>query len=182
MQHNTLPEAALVAAAVVSEAMCAFVEDELLCAIPPGRGADWLQLEGWGQAELAAAEPAAQPLNIRQEEIVQRWQRRWGLHEERLIWLVTMLVMIERPALAADKNLPAKAARWLAFAYNRVRTASQAHVDPSPSLRDKPTPAAEAQVSESSGEGSSQPIETIGSAHLKRQHSSLESLPTECRI
>jgi hypothetical protein len=37
---HTLSEAGLVAAAVVSEAMRAFVEDELLCAIPPGRGAD----------------------------------------------------------------------------------------------------------------------------------------------
>ena len=159
---HTLPQAALVVAAVVCEAMRAFVEDELLCAIPPGRGAEWLQLEGWGPSELTAAEPAAPLLSIHQDEIVQRWQHRWGSHEKRLVWLVTMLLLIERPALAADENLPGKAARWLASAFDRARTVPQPQVNPSRYFPDIPMPTAEAQLSE-----------------LKRQHSSPESLPAD---
>jgi hypothetical protein len=110
---HALPEAAIAASAVVGEAVCTQVEDELLCAVPPGQGAEWLQMAGWKGSRNSFAEAPANFLSGRYERVVRHWQRRWGTTDDRLIWLMTMAAVLERPARAADPQLHVRAAAWL---------------------------------------------------------------------
>src|SRR5262249_33236899 len=51
---HDLPEAPLAAGMIVKEAVQARAENELLCALTPGRARDWLQLVGWTLPEEIA--------------------------------------------------------------------------------------------------------------------------------
>ena len=116
---HALPEARLVAAKVVQEAVRAGIEDELPDAIPLPHTGLWLRLEEWITAPVAETRPPESLLTPRHGMIVERWQCR-GAAEEFLTWIVLMLAIGERPARAADAQLPARAAAWLDF--NRERT------------------------------------------------------------
>ncbi|MGB8168080.1 MAG: hypothetical protein WCF18_11355 [Chthoniobacteraceae bacterium] len=115
-----LPEAVLVVATLIAVAVRAGGENELFAAVPPGYGAAWLQLEGWrATAPPPETVPAVSALAAHHGEIVRRWQRRWGSADDRLVWLATMLAIIEQPARAADPSLPARATSWLEAAAER---------------------------------------------------------------
>lgn len=110
---HALPEAVLVAAEVVREAVHAGVENELLAATAQQQVRNWLRVEGWSMAVPAKATSAKSLLTPRQAKIVRRWQRDRDVPEEWLTWIVLMLAVAERPARAADARLPARAAAWL---------------------------------------------------------------------
>ena len=118
-----LPEAVFVAASVVEVAVQAGVENELFAAVPPGHGAAWLQLEGWSATLQKDTGLVVPPLAAQHEEIVRRWQRRWGSTDDRLIWLATMLAVIEQPARTGDPRLLARVAAWLEAASERFGSA-----------------------------------------------------------
>ncbi len=112
---HELPEAAVAVAAVVEEAVEAGVENELLCALPPGLGHAWLQRAGWNAPVLPAAETAHLPsLNSRHEVIVRQWAQRWGPASRRLNWLAVIFAVAEKPARAADRNLSSRVAALVA--------------------------------------------------------------------
>jgi hypothetical protein len=111
---HEVPEAAFVAAAVVSEAVTRGVEDELLGALPPGKGAYWLRAEGWTEPGTADPEPGAQPVTPGHADILYRWQKRWSPVADRLVWFGTMLAILEHPTRVADSQLAARIATWLA--------------------------------------------------------------------
>lgn len=111
---HELPEAAIISARIVSEALRAGVEDELLSSIPPGRGAAWLARQGWSWSEAERAmhevetrerppDPSAATAN--QPDVIDRWERSWGPVSERLVWLAIVLAVTENPGRAADPGL-----------------------------------------------------------------------------
>src|SRR5262249_36778716 len=102
-----LPEAPLAAAMIVTEAVPARAENELLCSLPPGRGRDWLQLVGWTLVQEIGEPVPSLALNARHEAIVRQWARRWGPSSRRLRWLAVTLAVAEKPARGGDPNLPA---------------------------------------------------------------------------
>jgi hypothetical protein len=110
---HTLPEAARAAAAVVNEAITGGRENEWLSTLSPGIGLEWLQREGWERLAPATAGLAARTSPIRRTEVIQCWQEVWGPVDDRLVWLATMLAVHEKPARAADPQLPARMALWL---------------------------------------------------------------------
>lgn len=110
---HALPEAVLIAAEVVREAVRAGVENELLGAVPPEQVRHWLRVEGWSFTAPAKARSAKSLLTPRHVKIVHCWQRSRDVPEELLTWMVLMLAVAERPARAADAQLPARAAAWL---------------------------------------------------------------------
>ena len=137
---HALPEAVLVAAEVVREAVRAKVEDELLEAVSLGQVRHWLRVEGWSVAAPAKGSPEESLLTPRHAKIVRRWQQRQAVPEEWLTWIVLMLAVAERPARAADARLPARAAAWLAAETERVDTGlrkkAKARGDPARTAKD----------------------------------------------
>jgi hypothetical protein len=117
---HALPEAVLVTAEVVREAVRAKVEDELLDAVSLGQVRHWLRVEGWSGAAPAKARPKKSLLTPHHAEIIRRWQYHQTVPNEWLTWMVLMLAVAERPARAADAQLPARAAAWLAVEAERV--------------------------------------------------------------
>jgi hypothetical protein len=113
---HSVPGAAIVSAAVVEEAIQAGVEGELLSSIPPGQAAKWLRLEGFNSAPRITSTPREQLPELRRTQLVQQWRRQCAPGDDRLIWLVTMLVVKEHPLSAADPSLPARVATALARA------------------------------------------------------------------
>jgi hypothetical protein len=109
---HSVPESPIVAAAILAQAIAAGAEDELLSSIPRGQGADWLRLEGWSRIEPEPSRPPTQRLN-RRIDVIERWRRRWETADDRLVWLATMLAVLEQPARVADPCLPATVARIL---------------------------------------------------------------------
>jgi hypothetical protein len=134
---HALPEAVLVTAEVVREAVRAKVEDELLDAVSLGQVRHWLRAEGWSVAAPAKAGSMKSLLAPHHAEIIRRWHRQ-AVPNEWLTWMVLMLAVAERPARAADAQLPARAAAWLAAEAERVDTALRAE----PKVRDTPARAA----------------------------------------
>lgn len=110
---HALPEAVLVAAEVVREAVHAGVENELFGSLATEQVRNWLRVEGWSLAAPAEARSAKSLLTPRHAKIVQRWQRDRDVPEEWLTWIVLMLAVAERPSRAADAHLPARAVAWL---------------------------------------------------------------------
>ena len=123
---HALPEAVLIAAEVVREAVRAGVENELLGAVPPEQVRHWLRVEGWSLAAPAKARSAKSLLTPRHAKIVHGWQRSRDVPEELLTWIVLMLAVAERPARAADAHLPARAAAWLDYNAERTGAAPRA--------------------------------------------------------
>lgn len=117
---HALPEAVLVTAAVVREAVRAKVEDELLDAVSLGQVRHWLRVEGWSMAAPAKGRSTKSFLAPRHAEIIHRWRQRQAVPEEWLTWIVLMLAIAERPARAANADLPARAAAWLAAEAERI--------------------------------------------------------------
>lgn len=134
---HALPEARLVAAQVVQEAVRAGTEDELAAAIPLPYIRHWLRLEEWIAAPVSKTRPAEALLTPRHGKIVERWQGR-GAAEEFLTWIVLMLAIGERPARATDAHLPARAAAWLEANRARADNAPRAEAK----TRDAPVRAA----------------------------------------
>jgi hypothetical protein len=107
---HDLPEAAVVAAAVVRQAIAAGAEDALLSSVPAGQGARWLRVEGWSSVSPDASPPMWRPPAPRVHETVRRWHRTWGSRDDRLIWLTTLMTVAARPASAGDPRLAARIA------------------------------------------------------------------------
>ncbi len=105
-----VPEAAVVAAALIDQAIGAGVEDALLSSIPAGQGGQWLRMEGWSGFPTEPLPSRPPHLTRRRAEIVNRWRRNWGPTDDRLVWLTTLLTVLEHPAAVADPRLPAKVA------------------------------------------------------------------------
>jgi len=116
---HQMPEAGVVAAAVVDQAIRAGTEGGLLSSVSSGQGAEWLRLEGWSNTAPGLEPLLRQSLNARRADIVERWRRQWGPTDDRLIWLCTMLAVQEKPVLVADPRLPARIAGWLLDAFER---------------------------------------------------------------
>jgi hypothetical protein len=133
---HELPQAALAAAMIVEQAVCAGMENELLCAVPPGRGCAWLQLAGWTAAEVHEIGTCELTLHAQHEAIVRRWARRWGPASERLIWMAVMFAVAEKPARVADPDLPRRAAAWMAA---RLEGAPSRPLESDPALREPDT-------------------------------------------
>lgn len=111
---HELPEAAVISARIVREALRAGIEDELLSAIPPGRGAEWLEREGWSwsdaqgamnEVETGACERNLPAASADHREVIDRAEQSWGPVSERLVWLATVLAVAENPARAGDPGL-----------------------------------------------------------------------------
>jgi hypothetical protein len=107
--HGT-PEAALVAAGVVDRAIAAGLEDELLAVVSSHQAIDWLRLDGWTDLAPAATAPAWRWPNGRRGEVVRRCSMSWDAGDARLVWLATLMSVIDWPACTADPRLPARAA------------------------------------------------------------------------
>jgi hypothetical protein len=142
---HDVPEAAIVAAAVIAQAVGAGVEDALLSSIPAGQGAHWLRLEGWSSSAPEPLPPPRQHLARHRAEIIHQWRQNWGPTDDRLVWLTTLLTVTETPASVADPRLPAKVASALK-AFERV---SAPRSDPEspitthadlPGVRENPAP------------------------------------------
>jgi hypothetical protein len=97
------PEAAAVASLVVAAAVGAGAEDELLGSVPPGRGITWLVRAGWSRT--ASASQGGPPLRLPRLRTLDRWQREWTADDDRLVWLITLLMLREAPARAAQREL-----------------------------------------------------------------------------
>jgi len=113
---HSAPEAALVAAAVVGEALGAGVQDRLLSSIPAGQVLDWLQLEGWTRLEPELWTPPEQRPALRRMDVIRRWQSKWGSIDDRLVWFATLLEIQKHPHRAADPLLPSRIASALLHA------------------------------------------------------------------
>ena len=120
-----VPEAVVTAAVLIDRAIQAGVEDALLSSVPAGQGARWLRLEGWSSASPDASPPPWKPPALRRRETIRRWRQTWGPHDDRLVWLTTLLTVVEHPACAADPRLPAR----VAFALKTFRGASPSQGD-----------------------------------------------------
>ena len=118
-----VPEAVVTAAVLIDRAIQAGVEDALLSSVPAGQGARWLRLEGWSSASPDASPPPWKPPALRRRETIRRWRQTWGPHDDRLVWLTTLLTVVEHPACAADPRLPAR----VAFALKTFRGVSPSH-------------------------------------------------------
>ena len=118
-----VPEAAVVAAAVVRQAIGAGVEDAVLSSVPTGQGARWLRSEGWSTVSPDATPPIWRPPASRLREIISRWQRTWGSSDDRLIWLTTLMTVAARPACVADPRLAGR----IAFALRTFQGAGSRH-------------------------------------------------------
>ena len=105
-----VPEAVIVAAAVVEAAVRAGDEDTLLESIPPHQGTQWLRAEGWSDSTLQET-AAPLPMKPRGGDVIERWQQRWGPADDRLVWFGTMRAVHENPARAADSRLPLRIGR-----------------------------------------------------------------------
>ena len=140
-----VPGAAIVAAAVIDRAIRAGVEDALLSSVPTGQGARWLRTEGWTSLSPDAAPPLWRPPAPLLREIIRRWRGTWGHDDDRLIWLTTLLTVLEHPACAADHRLPARVAFALRTFLDTGRTTGReltttgpaAGRDPARSRRDR---------------------------------------------
>ena len=84
--------------------------------MPAGQGARWLRLEGWGSVSPDASPPSWKPPARRRRETIRRWRQTWGPHDDRLVWLTTLLTVVEHPARAADPRLPGS----IAFALKTI--------------------------------------------------------------
>jgi hypothetical protein len=127
-----LPAAVLVAAAVADAAAEAGVADVLLAGVRRSQAAAWFRMYGWADAAPTAAEIVAP--RLRRPAAIDRAVRRWGAHDDRVIWLGALLCTHATPALAADARLPARIARAL----GEVATFRQQRV----LARDQPEPPA----------------------------------------
>jgi hypothetical protein len=116
--HNG-PDAAIVAAAIVDEAIRAGAVDDLLSSIPAGDGARWLRAEGWPQGSLAANGARSLSIVGPALEVVRRWSAEWTPADDRLVWFATMTEVTSRRAAVADPRLPAR----IAAAIQRVAEA-----------------------------------------------------------
>jgi hypothetical protein len=114
---HTLPEAAIVAAAIVNEAELAGVERELLAAIPAGRAAAWLRLAGWTTWDPTDSPTADRGSDDILPSVVARAIEEFGPLDDRVIWLSTMLAVHAAPSRAADATLPVRIARSLSRMY-----------------------------------------------------------------
>jgi hypothetical protein len=124
---HALPEAAVVSAAVIDQAVRAGTEDALLSAIRPGQGAQWLRMEGWSSGDAEAApSPRRHALPLRHASVIERWRRRWGSTDDRLIWVSTLLTVGENRAVVADARLPSRIAATLRAASERPPSSSAA--------------------------------------------------------
>lgn len=106
---HALPEAAVVAAAIVNEAVEAGAERELLTAIPTGRALAWLRRAGWSECDPAPP-PAGRDAGDVLPPVAARAALEFGPLDERVVWFGTMLAVHAAPARAADAALPAKIA------------------------------------------------------------------------
>ena len=106
-------------AALVAEAASADALDELLAAIPVGRGRAWLQLAGWS---IDAPTAPTRPLRFaaQEESWLTRQTTALSPADDRILWLGTMLALSRHPALAADPELPARVQAALAAAALRL--------------------------------------------------------------
>jgi len=125
-----VPEAAIVAAAVVDQIVRAGSGDRWLSSIPAGRGAQWLWQEGWSSLEPDRATPSSRALEDRWTGVIDRWQRTWGAADDRLVWLSTMLAVHENPACVADPRLPGRIAGSLLTAFEPAREPTSDHRAP----------------------------------------------------
>jgi hypothetical protein len=101
---------AAVASAVVDRAVAAGVEDELLSSITSSQAAEWLRAEGWATSARAAAAPAWRVPRGPHGQAIRRAMQAWTATDSRLLWLATMLTVVEQPAAAADPRLPGRIA------------------------------------------------------------------------
>lgn len=112
-EAHTLPEAAVIAASIVHEAISAGADQELLSAIPAGRAFRWMRLEGWDDAgALAEPLPGAQR-GLAHHEAIVRAVREWGPSDDRVVWLATMVAVQQQPTRSGDRLLPARLAHLL---------------------------------------------------------------------
>ena len=123
-----VPEAAVVAAAVLGQAIRARAQDELLASIPSGQGVRWLRAAGWGRVSPQRVDaPWRPPASVR-SEIVQHWRQRWGPADDRLIWLATLMAVLEHRTCLGDPRLPAK----IAFALETLDAGKALDTNPLP--------------------------------------------------
>jgi hypothetical protein len=104
---HALPEAAIVAAAMVNQSVAAGAERELLSAIPPGGGAAWLRSAGWRSFDPADQLRAADETVSLPLVAIARMIEHVDAVDDRVIWLTTMLVVHAARARVGDPSLPA---------------------------------------------------------------------------
>jgi hypothetical protein len=124
---QTLPEALLVAAAIVDQAIAAGADHELLSAIPGGRGDVWL---GPASVHESSQDSCSRtPLCLPHAALIEQWQRRWGRGDDRLVWLATVAAVLEQPALVASPRLRSIALEALHRIDQGALTSNATHVD-----------------------------------------------------
>jgi hypothetical protein len=100
----------MTAAAVVERAVAGGVEGELLTAISPALATEWMRIEGWTSTVGPGLRSGWHPPAGRRGDALRRWTATSHSADARLVWLATMLSVVERPACAADPHLPARIA------------------------------------------------------------------------
>lgn len=110
---HTGPEAAVASAAIVAEAFAASAEQSLAGSMSHDDVFRWFELEGWTTDPAAVSVRADLALTIPQPAFVDACVRQWGSTDARIVWLSTMLVLRDRPQLAAARALPSQAAAAL---------------------------------------------------------------------
>jgi hypothetical protein len=161
---HAVPEAAVVAAAVLDQAIRARAQDELLASIPSGRGVRWLRAAGWGSVSPLQVEASWRPLASVRSEIVQHWKQQWGPADDRLIWLATLLTVLEHRTCLGDPQLLAK----IAFALEALDTSTPPRpVDRSPQAVG-PAPPPAASTPPSIAPGPAGPVPSGARANIDR--------------
>jgi hypothetical protein len=103
---HALPEAAIVVAAMVDAAIGAGAEEELYRVVEPGAGAAFLRAAGWSDVEPGSSWHSVRRVRLPRAEVIERWQRRSTVDDDRVVWLATMLAVHDSRTLAGDPRLP----------------------------------------------------------------------------
>jgi hypothetical protein len=110
---HDLPDATLVAAAIVERAVDAGADTAMLAAIEPEDADRWLTAEGWAMRDEPIATAARSlPLTTKSARIVARARQACGV-DSRMVWLATLLAIVDRPSTAADHRLAERIRRGL---------------------------------------------------------------------
>lgn len=110
---HDLPDATLVAAAIVEQAVDAGADAAMLAAIEPADADRWLVAEGWAiRDEPFATADLSLLLTTPHASVVARVRGAYGV-DSRIVWLATLLAIIDRPSTVADRRLAERIRRAL---------------------------------------------------------------------
>jgi len=102
---HDLPDAILVAASIVERAVDARAEIRMLATIEPEDADRWLVAEGWAtRDEPISTDAPSLPLTPQSASVVARVRQGCSV-DSRIVWLATLLAIVDRPSTAADQRL-----------------------------------------------------------------------------